>query len=94
MARRVAEIFPDLGKGFAETIKACQHLSCWTQVVDERVSKHTEAIKIKNQTLYITTSSPAWAQELTFLKREIIIKFNQQAGEEVITDIRFRSGGE
>lgn len=72
-------------------IKNCRILSLWPQVVDERVKKNTEAIKIMNRTLYISTSSPVWAQELSFLKREIIKKFNQEAGEEVISDIKFKA---
>ena len=56
-------------------------------------AQDSKAVKISNRTLYIKTSSPAWAQELSFLKSEIIIKFNQQAGEEAINDIRFSASG-
>jgi len=77
------------GSDFSCAIKSCKMLSLWPQIVDENVRKNTEPVKIKNGTLYISTSAPAWAQELTFLKREIIKKFNQAAGEEAIADIVF-----
>jgi predicted nucleic acid-binding Zn ribbon protein len=93
MAQRLAEIIFGLDTGVAKAVKACTLLRHWDGVVDEQVRKHTEAVKISNRTLYIKTSSPAWAQELSFLKSEIITKFNQQAGEEAIKDIRFKSGG-
>ncbi|MFH1826465.1 MAG: DUF721 domain-containing protein [bacterium] len=93
MAKRLAEIFKGLGYGAGQTIKLCEWLSLWSEVVDERVGRHTEAIKISNRTLYVSTTSSAWAQELTFLKKDIVEKFNERAGQEVIYDIRFRAGG-
>ncbi|MBU0672057.1 MAG: DUF721 domain-containing protein [Candidatus Margulisbacteria bacterium] len=94
MGSRLGEILEGMDVGFAHTVKLCGLLSLWEQVVDERIGKQTEAIKIRNQILYVSTSSPAWAQELTFLKGEIISKFNDQAGKEAIKDIKFKSGGQ
>ncbi len=93
MAPRLSEILPDLGEGVARTIKLCGLLECWEKVAGERVRKQTEAVKIRNRTLFVNTTSPAWAQELNFLKQEFIAKFNAAAGEDAINDIRFRSGG-
>ncbi|MBI5399703.1 DUF721 domain-containing protein [Candidatus Saganbacteria bacterium] len=93
MAKRLAEILGGLASGTGETIKICGLLALWTKVVDERVSSRTEPIKIKERTLYVSTASPTWAQELTFLKKKLIGKFNQLAGEDVICDIKFKSGG-
>ena len=89
MIKSIAEIIEQDNIKFGGTIKICNLLNLWERVVDERVGKHTEAVKIKNQVLYVSTSSPAWAQELNFLKKKIIKKFNAAASEEVINDIRF-----
>jgi len=86
MEQKLVDILSSLN---TKAIKACGLLAIWDRVVDERVRKHTEPIKITNRKLYVTTSSSAWAQELTFLKTEIIEKFNSTAGEEAISDIRF-----
>ena len=93
MTRHVAEILSGLGSGVGATLKLCNMLSLWEQVVDARVGKHTKAVKIRNRVLSVSTSSPAWAQELAFIKGDIIEKFNNLAGDEVIRDIRFKSGG-
>ncbi|MFH1684537.1 MAG: DUF721 domain-containing protein [Candidatus Margulisiibacteriota bacterium] len=93
MAKKLGDILDGLETGMGRSIQICSLLSLWEKVVDERVGKHTEAIKIRNGILYVSASSPAWAQELTFLKRDIIKKFNLQAGKEVINDIKFKSGG-
>ncbi|KPJ69706.1 hypothetical protein AMJ44_02875 [candidate division WOR-1 bacterium DG_54_3] len=93
MTKKLAEILNEMGAGAGRTIKTCGLLSLWKMVVDERVGKQTEAVKIRNRTLYVVARSAAWAHELTFLKGKIIKKFNEQAGEEAIRDIKFRSGG-
>ena len=89
MATHLSDIFA----GFGQTIKLCKLLTVWDNIVDERIRKHTQAIKIRQRVLYVAASSATWAQQLTFLKNELINKFNQQAGSEVIRDIRFQSGG-
>lgn len=93
MAEKLAEILANIKSGVGNTVRTCNLLSLWGEVVDVRAGKHTQAIKIRNHTLYVETSSPAWAQELSFFKKEMIDKFNKQAGEEAIRDIRFRAGG-
>lgn len=91
MAERLANILEGLVAGVGRTVKICNLLSVWEKVVDQRVGRHTEALKIKNGVLYVLASSPTWAQELTFLKTDIIKKFNSEAGQEAIKDIRFKS---
>jgi predicted nucleic acid-binding Zn ribbon protein len=93
MPEELRNILDRMETGFSHVIKNCSLLSLWPKVVDERVQKHTEPIKIRNRTLYVSTSSPAWAQELGFLKKNIMEKFNGLAGEEAICDIRFRAAG-
>lgn len=93
MAEKLGEIISNLEGEISSTLKNCQLLSLWSLVVDERVGKNTEPVKIKNRTLFVATANPVWAQELSFLKKEIIDKFNQQAGGKVIFDIRFKATG-
>ena len=91
MAQRLGEVLGGIKSGVGRMLKLCQALSIWEKVVDERVGKHTEAVKIRNSVLYVSTSSTTWAQELSFLKNEFIEKFNAEAGAEVIKDIRFKA---
>ena len=93
MTERLSEILEGIEAGFGRTVKACRLLSLWDRVVDDRVGRQTEAVKIRNRVLYVRAASPAWAQELSFLKCEIIKKFNSEAGKEAILDIKFKAGG-
>lgn len=92
MVQKLAEIFNRIERGVGRSIDICRRLDLWKEVVDERVGRNAEAIKISNRTLYLSVSSPAWAQELSFLKKEIIERYNKKAGSEVINDLRFKAG--
>jgi predicted nucleic acid-binding Zn ribbon protein len=91
VTEQVGEIFLKINGNLGGLVQNCRLLELWAQVVDERVARNTEPVKISNRTLHIATKTPVWAQELSFLKRQIIQKFNDKAGIEVISDIRFKS---
>jgi predicted nucleic acid-binding Zn ribbon protein len=89
VTERLSEIFKEDNTGLGRTIRVCRLLSLWHEVVDERIGKHTEAVKIRNRVLYINASTSTWANELSFLRMEMVKRFNEKAGEEAIRDIRF-----
>ena len=93
MTERLMDILEQSQSKIGWTITACRQLSIWEKVVDARVARQTEPIKIRNKVLYVSTSTSTWAQELSLLKREIINKFNLTAGHEVIRDVRFKATG-
>jgi predicted nucleic acid-binding Zn ribbon protein len=86
---RVGDILGKMQDGVGGAVKLCQLLSLWGTAVDEKIARNSTAKKICHRVLYVSASSPAWAEELSFLKKEIMQKFNSLAGEEVIKDIRF-----
>ena len=79
-------------KGIPQSIKNCNTVLLWEKVVEGEVKKNTEALKVQNRTLYVMVKNSVWAQELTFLKKEIIKKMNEAAGFGAVADIRFRVG--
>ena len=91
MPQQIAEIFGRLDDGFVRTVRNCKLVGLWSEVVDEKISRNTEAVKITNYTLYVSTSSAVWAQELSYLKKTIIARFNDRAGEIAIKDIKFKA---
>jgi len=94
MTQRVIEILASEKNPVAWLVKCVRLMELWGEIVDERVGKQTEPLRLKNKILYVATTSSTWAQELTFLKKEIIKKFNIRAGEEAIKDIRFLAKGD
>lgn len=93
MPQKLANIFQQMDGGIAGTLRNCQLLSLWGQIVDGRVGRNTEAVKIRNHTLFVATANVIWAQELGFLRKEFVDKFNRVAGGDYINDIRFKAGG-
>ncbi len=65
----------------------------WNQCVSAEIAKQTEPVKVSNRILVVETKSPVWAQELNFLKKDIMDLINQRAGYPAIRDIRFKAGG-
>ena len=94
MTERLIEIIERSSQPIFGAVKSCRLVALWCQVVDGRVGRNTEAVKIHNKVLYVNAATSTWAQELTFLKTEIIKRFNQKAGEEAIRDIKFKAAGE
>lgn len=80
--------------GLKKGIEGAKVLTCWSQVAGNKVAQHTHAYRIKKDTLFVTTSSPVWAQELSLIKQELVNKINKRLGEERINDIRFLPRGD
>ena len=89
MAEKLADILGGLSYGVGSSVKICEQITYWSEIVDDRVRKNSEAVKIRDKVLSVITTSPTWAQELTFLKVDLVKKFNELAGSEVIIDIKF-----
>ncbi len=48
----------------------------WNSVVGQRIARHAEVLNIQGGILTVKTSSPVWAQELSFMKHELLRKLN------------------
>lgn len=64
-------------------------LSKWEDMVGKGVALRTTGLKIKDRILYVELNSSAVRNELQHAKSLIIMRVNQEAGKELITDIYF-----
>lgn len=78
------------GKRWDKKLKGYQAINCWEEVVGEEIARHSQPIKIQDQTLFLKVKSSVWANELNLKKGELIQKFNLKAGEEIISNILFK----
>lgn len=76
-----------------KSLKKLNAVLLWEDVVDKKIKKHTKAIKLQKNVLYVSVQNSIWAQELGFYKTDFIFKINQRAGEQLVKDIRFKVGG-
>jgi predicted nucleic acid-binding Zn ribbon protein len=64
----------------------------WYRAVGPQISAQTIPVKFKNHTLYVNVSTPAWMQQLHFMKQEILDKVYAEWGNDEIRNIHFAIG--
>lgn len=60
----------------------------WYQVINHRVAQHTRPVSLRDEILFIATSSSSWSQDLNLQRRSLIIKINRRI-ESPIKDLHF-----
>jgi len=63
----------------------------WHRIVGSASASHTTPSYIKNKKLFIEVDSPIWANQLNFLKLEIINTINNYYNKKVVNDIFFKT---
>ncbi|MBE3520163.1 MAG: DUF721 domain-containing protein [Firmicutes bacterium] len=61
----------------------------WNTVVGPRIARHAQVFQVQGAVLTVKTSSPVWAQELTFMKEELLQKLNAALPGAAFEDLRF-----
>lgn len=61
----------------------------WDDIVGERIAKATSAERIENGTLFVKVKSSAWRNELVYLKRDLLMKIDNEVGRGIIKDIKY-----
>jgi predicted nucleic acid-binding Zn ribbon protein len=64
----------------------------WDSAIGKEISQNAQPAAFKGQLLMVHVTSSTWAQQLQFLKKDIIDKVNHSLGKELIKDIRFKIG--
>lgn|SRR5690554_5681654 len=60
----------------------------WREVTGENTSSHTEAIYVKNQTVFVWMDSSIWANEINLMKDHYLIKINEKLEGFVAKEIK------
>lgn len=60
----------------------------WARIVGD-IARNARPRRIDGDVLYVATTSSAWAQELTLMRKSIISRINAHLGGNYINDIRF-----
>jgi hypothetical protein len=64
----------------------------WDEIVGPGVAANAEPTSLRRGLLKVRATSPAWAQELTFLAAEIVARANAIAGAETVREVRVWTG--
>jgi len=94
--KHISFVFDCLGekeKGIGRHIKSAALLNLWKTVLGQKVASVSDPLRISDGILFVQAKNSSWANELNYLKRDIISKLNAQAKSKLIKDIRFKVGG-
>ncbi|WP_425236639.1 DUF721 domain-containing protein [Ulvibacterium sp.] len=62
----------------------------WKSVMGKGVNNYTNAIELRNETLFVSLSSSVLREELSLGKSKIIVMLNEELGKEVIKKLVLR----
>lgn len=74
-----------------DRLKEALCLEAWDDVVGPTNAQVTKADAILDGIMFVCVKNSAWAQELGFLKQDIIKKINQKVGKNVVREIQFKT---
>jgi len=79
-------------RGMLARLSEYRILGQWEKTVGPVVASHARPRTVRAGRLYLTVDSPAWMQQLSLLKPEIIEKVNQGLGRQAIKDLALDLG--
>lgn len=95
MQRKKAEKAGDVANallrqmGLEAPLNEFRLIQSWTTLLGPSVERYTRNIYIRNQTLFVSLSSPVLKNELMMQRTLLAARLNEAVGAQVITDIRF-----
>lgn len=64
----------------------------WREIVGDDVARNSHPARILDHTLWVTTRSSAWSQQLSFLSEPILAAVRARLPQTSVTSLRFRIG--
>jgi predicted nucleic acid-binding Zn ribbon protein len=64
----------------------------WDRAVGAVIARHAQPLSLRGKKMTLIVDSPAWMQQLSLLKPEIIEKMNRRLGHNAIRDITLKLG--
>jgi hypothetical protein len=78
--------------GWERKMREQEILSRWDEAVGPQIAGRTRPVAVRNRRLTVAVDNPAWAQQLSFLKKDLLRRFETLLGAGVIEDIFLTSG--
>lgn len=64
-------------------------IEAWPEVAGPVIARYTRDVRIQNQTLYVSLTSPALRAELSMQRQTYVKKLNDYVNAQIISDIRY-----
>lgn len=76
---------------FGKRLREAEALGRWEEAVGKQIAKHSRALTVKDEILWIEVDHPVWHQELQLRKHQILEILNQNPSETALKDLYFVS---
>ena len=64
-------------------------VQAWPNVVDEVIAQSTQALAVREQSLWVRVEIPALRTQLTMMRAQLVQRLNATVGSILIYDIKF-----
>ncbi len=64
----------------------------WDRLLGEDIARNARPAAFKGSLLLVHVTSSAWLHHLQFLKKEIVKRLNDDLGQPLVSDIKFKVG--
>jgi len=97
MGRKLDRLSHTLGsmlkaRGLGSRLDEYRVFGQWEKSVGPVIARHAQPQTVRGKKLTLVVDSPAWMQQLSLLKPQIVEKVNRTLGKETIKDIMLRLG--
>jgi hypothetical protein len=97
MKRKLDRLSRTLGsilkaRGLGSRLDEYRVFGQWEKSVGPVIARHAQPQIVRGKKLTLIVDSPAWMQQLSLLKPQIVEKVNRNLGKETIKDIMLRLG--
>jgi len=79
-------------RGLGSRLSEYRVFGQWEKAVGPVIARHAQPQTVRGKKLTLVVDSPAWMQQLSLLKPQIVEKVNKTLGKEVIKEITLRLG--
>jgi hypothetical protein len=79
-------------RGMQDRLHEYRVFSRWKEVAGQAIARHAEPRALRGGKLVLAVDSPAWMQQLSLLKPELIEKLNSSLGGKSIRDVTLKLG--
>ncbi len=79
-------------RGLGSRLSEYRIFGQWEKAVGPVIARHAQPQAVRGKKLTLVVDSPAWMQQLSLLKPEIMEKVNSTLGKKTINDITLRIG--
>jgi predicted nucleic acid-binding Zn ribbon protein len=97
MARKINRLSVTLvqmlkAQGLESRLQEYRVIGQWEKAVGKVIARHAQPCSLRGKKMTLVVDSPAWMQQLTLLKPEIVEKVNRRLGHNAIRDIMLKLG--